>query len=71
MERTRRATLHGLTRELAAYPWAGAEVDDLVAPSHGLITGYQELLDELEQLRRSDLGFIPPAQGLTTRRGER
>jgi hypothetical protein len=64
MKRLTKATLEGLCFELAAHPWDDRELSELVDPRLGIITGFQELLDELEVLRRTDLGTLPPAQGV-------
>ncbi len=56
-----RDTLARMVEQLAAHPWGEAELDELVAPRFGIITGFQGLLTELEALRRLDLGEIPPA----------
>jgi len=58
-----------LTKELliqmqATFPtieWSDAELDDLVKPGFGLITGFPELLIELDRLCKLDLGGLPPA----------
>ena len=58
-----------LTKELlkqlqAAFPtleWSDAELDDLVKPSFGLITGFPELLTEIDRLCKRDLGELSPA----------
>ena len=59
-----RSTLLQICGQMAAHPWGEAELDELVEPRLGIITGFQDLLDELELLRRVDLGDLPPAQGL-------
>lgn len=41
--------------------WSADELDDLVTPSFGLITGFPELLAEIEKLVERDLGELPPA----------
>ena len=64
MERLTRDTLENLTRQLASHPWRGEEIDELADPKLGIITGFQTLLDELEMLRKTDLGFAAPAQGV-------
>ena len=64
MDRVKRETLSGLTAQLAAHRWRTEEIDELVEPKLGIITGLQSLLDELESLRRTDLGFTAPAQGV-------
>ena len=58
-----------LTKELlielqAAFPtleWSEAELDDLVKPSFGLITGFPELLTEIDRLCQRDLEELSPA----------
>lgn len=54
-------TLAGMVDELAAHLWTEAELDELVAPRFGIITGFQGLLTELEALRQLNLGETPPA----------
>ncbi len=64
MKALQKSTLTQLCDQLAAHPWRKAELDELVEPRLGIITGFQELLDDLETLRRVDLGRLPPAQGV-------
>ena len=61
MERLKRSTLVAMDRELAAFSWREVEIDELVTPKMGVITGFQDLLDQLERLRAMDLGATPPA----------
>ena len=61
MKRLQKSTLVQLCDELAAHPWRDQELGELVDPKLGIITGFQELLDELEILRQIDLGDLPPA----------
>ncbi|HLW28280.1 MAG TPA: hypothetical protein VKY54_11145 [Kiloniellales bacterium] len=61
MERLRKETLDGLVRQLASFRWSEAEIKELVAPEMGVITSFQDLLDDLERLRQMDLGDTPPA----------
>ncbi|MDH3692732.1 MAG: hypothetical protein OEU36_25170 [Gammaproteobacteria bacterium] len=51
-----KTTLRGVVDELACFRWKEQELDELVAPKFGIITGFQALLDELEELRAIDLG---------------
>lgn len=67
MDPLEKTTLTQLCAQLSAHPWGDAELDELVAPKLGIITGFQELLDELELLRQTDLRDIPPAQGIQGR----
>jgi hypothetical protein len=49
---------------VCATSWAvteDAEISELVDPRLGIITGFQDLLDQLEVLRKVDLQAIPPA----------
>ena len=64
MKPLQKSTLSQLCEELAAHPWREAELEELVDPRLGIITGLQELLRELEKLRLTDLGDVPPAQGI-------
>ena len=61
MHKIQRQTLLGIRDQLGSYAWDDAEIDELVDPKLGIITGFQELLDQLEQLRKIDLDAIPPA----------
>ncbi len=63
-------TLDGVCSELAAHPWRNQEISELVDPKLGIITGFQELLDDLEKLRQLDLGTLGPAQGVQRREGD-
>ena len=64
MKPLRKSTLMQLCEQLAAHPWHEAELEELVDPKLGIITGFRDLLDGLEKLRRTDLGSLPPAQGV-------
>ena len=64
MKPLQKATLSRLCEQLAAHPWHESELQELVGPKLGIITGFQDLLDGLEKLRRTDLGSQPPAQGV-------
>lgn len=64
MDRIEKSTVTQVCRQLAAHPWTDVELDELVAPKLGIITGFQELLDALEGLRQTDLRDVPPAQGI-------
>ena len=64
MDRLTKSTLTQLCRQLSAHPWSDRELEELVAPKLGIITGFQDLLDDLERLREIDLEDIPLAQGV-------
>jgi hypothetical protein len=61
MQKLDRQTLLGIRDQLGGYAWDDVEIDELVDPKLGIITGFQELLQQLEQLRKIDLGATPPA----------
>ncbi|MCP4328270.1 MAG: hypothetical protein GY791_07525 [Alphaproteobacteria bacterium] len=61
MKRIERRTLKRVSEQLAGREWDGEALDELVAPAHGVIIGFQELLDELADLSRVDLGDTRPA----------
>ena len=61
MQKISEATLTGICTQMASHCWSEAEIKELIEPRLGIITGFQDLLDELEQLRRINLGTIPPA----------
>jgi hypothetical protein len=65
MQKIERQTLLGIRDQLASYGWEDAEIDELVDPQLGIITGFQDLLDQLEQLRKVDLKATPPAGDIT------
>ncbi|WP_305984502.1 hypothetical protein [Roseibium sp. MMSF_3544] len=62
-----RSTLEGICSQMASHDWSQAELDELVDPRLGIITGFQDLLDELETLRKIDLGTTAPALGVQKR----
>jgi hypothetical protein len=61
MEKLQKQTLLGIRDQLASYAWKDEELSELVDPRLGIITGFQELLDQLDILRQIDLGTTPPA----------
>jgi hypothetical protein len=64
MKKLQKQTLAGIRDQLASYHWKDEELSELVEPKLGIITGFQDLLDQLDILRRVDLGTIPPASGI-------
>jgi len=61
MEKLQFETLVGIRDQLASYAWEDTELSELVDPKLGIITGFQDLLYQLEVLRHVDLKDIPPA----------
>jgi hypothetical protein len=57
----------GIRDQLGSYAWDDAEISELVDPKLGIITGFQELLDQLEVLRKIDLEATPPAGNISSK----
>lgn len=64
------ATFQGLRDCAAAHAFSDAELSELVDPQFGIITGYADLMAQLELLRKIDLGATPPAQGVAAPGGD-
>jgi hypothetical protein len=67
MKPLKKPTLKSICDQMASHNWSDAELDELVDPKLGIITGFQDLLDELETLRKVDLGDTPPALAVQKR----
>ena len=65
MKKLQKQTLIGIRDQLASYDWKDEELSELVDPRLGIITGFQELLDQLDVLRRVDLGTTAPASSIS------
>ena len=64
MQKLTKDTLAGICSQMASHRWSDAEIEELVDPRLGIITGFQDLLHQLEQLRKIDLGTTPPAMNV-------
>lgn len=64
MNKLEKETLVRMRDQLGGYTWQDTELEELVNPRLGIITGFQELLEQLEDLRRIDLEAIPPASSI-------
>lgn len=67
MKKLDKQTLMGIRDQLGSYAWNDAEISELVDPKLGIITGFQELLDQLEVLRKIDLEATPPAGDISSK----
>jgi hypothetical protein len=67
MKKLDKQTLMGIRDQLGSYAWDDAEISELVDPKLGIITGFQELLDQLEVLRKIDLEATPPAGNISSK----
>jgi hypothetical protein len=52
-------TLARMQRDFGGYPWGEAELSELVDPQRGIITGFEELLRDLEAIRARPLPPLP------------
>jgi hypothetical protein len=66
MQKLTRQTLDNIRDQLASFPWSDEELNELADPKLGIITGFQDLLNDLDQLRLVDLKDIPPAGPVTS-----
>ena len=66
MKKLDKQTLLGIRDQFGSYAWDDAEISELVDPKLGIITGFQELLDQLEVLRKIDLEATPPAGDISS-----
>ena len=57
-------TLKRMISELPAFDWSGEELGELVAPRYGIITGFQDILEDIRRLQELDLEDIGPAGDL-------
>ena len=64
MKKLEKETLIRMRDQLGGYNWHDSELEELVNPRLGIITGFEDLLEQLEELRRVDLEAIPPAGGI-------
>ena len=67
MKKLEQRTLIGIRDQFGGYAWDDAEISELVDPKLGIITGFQDLLEQLEELRRVDLESIPPAADIAAK----
>ncbi len=67
MKKLDKQTLMGIRDQFGSYAWEDAEILELVDPKLGIITGFQELLDQLEVLRKVDLEATPPAGDISSK----
>jgi hypothetical protein len=59
MRSVSRETLKRIIEEFPTVAWSESELDELVSPSLGVITGFQELVNSIEALTQTDLGHTP------------
>ncbi|MEX0922492.1 MAG: hypothetical protein WDZ84_06935 [Rhodovibrionaceae bacterium] len=52
-------TLERMQRDFGGHPWCEAELRELVEPERGMITGFGDLLRDLEAIRKRGLPPLP------------
>lgn len=67
MKAVEKQTLKAMRDQLGGYAWSDDEISELVEPKLGIITGFQDLLDQLEVLRQIDLEAVPPAADISAK----
>jgi hypothetical protein len=67
MQPVSRDTLKRIMQQFPTVAWSDGELDELVSPSFGVITGFQQLLENIDTLMQANLGDLPMAG--TLRRG--
>lgn len=67
MKKLEKETLIGIRDQFGGHAWDDAEISELVDPKLGIITGFQDLLDQLELLRKVDLGATRPAGDIASK----
>ena len=57
-------TIQSVQEAFATYNFKNNDLNELVYPNLGVITGFNDLMCQLESLRLIDLGETPPALGV-------
>ena len=63
-----KTTLKSIQVEFPTYDWSDEELGELVSPKHGVISGFQEILEDIRKLAETDLKAIEPAGELRFKR---
>lgn len=61
MKKLTRRTLEDIRNSFPTIAWGQEDLQELVAPKFGIISGFSQLLDDLERLMTVDLELTPPA----------
>ena len=56
-----KTTLQKIIAEFPTHEWSDRELEELVAPKYGIITGFQKLNADTRELLKTDLKDIEPA----------
>lgn len=64
-----RKTLQQIKTEFPIHNWSEEELNELVSPKYGVITGFEEILKDIRDLAGQDLDDIEPAGNIETDEG--
>lgn len=62
-------TLQLIKAEFPIHDWSAEELNELVSQKYGVITGFNEILNDIRELAEQDLDDIEPAGNLETDEG--
>jgi hypothetical protein len=62
-------TLQLIKAEFPIHDWSEEELNELVSQKYGVITGFNEILNDIRELAEQDLDDIEPAGNLETDEG--
>lgn len=59
-----KTTLQRVQTEFPTQEWSDNELEELVSPKYGIITGFQKIIEDVRKLIAMDLKEIEPAGNL-------
>jgi len=62
-------TLRLIKAEFPIHDWSEEELNELVSQKYGVITGFNEILNDIQELAEQDLDDIEPAGNIETDEG--
>ncbi len=64
-----RKTLQLIKAEFPIHDWSEEELNELISQKYGVITGFNEILNDIRELAEQDLDDIEPAGNIETDEG--
>ncbi|GEM_PF-723939 len=64
LKATKFEIIQGIRESFASHDFSDEDLLELVDPKLGVITSFNDLMSQLENLRKIDLGHTPPALGI-------
>jgi len=62
-------TLRLIKAEFPIHDWSEEELNELISQKYGVITGFNEILNDIQELAEQDLDDIEPAGNIETDEG--